>query len=623
MSLSIIPQPQKIKLSSGAFCIPSSCTIGISDGSLYAVAEQAKSIFPKSKIAIFANKITDTLSISIVPKLKHGSYRLKIAGECVTLESESVASAFYGLQTLLQIANQSTAGKLPCLFIYDWPDFQERGVYYDVCRGRVPKLERLMELADLLAHHKINQLQLYIEHTFKFRGHPDIGKEASPLSAEDILKLDAYCRECHIELVPSLASFGHLATVLKHHQYHHLAEDLCVGKYLDPDADQHRCRPGWTLSPANPEIYDFLDSLFSEFLPLFSSDRFNICCDETWDLGLGQSYELCKKKGKGRVYLDHIIKVNKLSKKYGKRIMFWGDIIRKYPELIKDIPSDVTVLDWGYAYDTDFAAIRDFKNAGLEFLACPGTSSWVSLFPRIHEATANIKGFAKAAKKNGALGILNTDWGDGGHYNFMELSWHGFLFGAEQSWNVKADTDTFSARFAKNFLGTAKKRVVNAIEALGDVSHLKFPDYYQSIWQHIFFACPGFKIFIPEQKQALTAKKGKIGREELSLDAKLGRDTLKKLEKVRNAFEACASEVGTDPHGILPYWIFAVDTIAHAARKLTVLGEGGKDTLIARRELKREMQSLMKRFENLWRAGNRQSEIRTTLSKYRKVITKL
>ncbi len=623
MSLYLIPQPQILKINRGIFTIPTSCSIGILDARLYSVAEQARLIFKKSAISISMKNIIDTFSIRIVSGLKPGGYHLNINSKGVSLDADSVSAAFHGLQTLSQIATQSSTSTLPILTIDDWPDFQDRGVYYDVCRGRVPKLERLMELVDLLAHSKINHMQLYIEHTFQFRGHPDIGKNASPLSAEDILKLDKYCQEHHIELVPSLASFGHLATALKHPQYHHLTEDLGVGKYHDPEVKLPKSRRSWALSPANPAIYEFLESLFSQFLPLFKSDRFNICCDETLDLGLGQSYDLCKEKGKGRVYLDHIIMLNKLCQKHGKRIMFWGDIIRKYPALIKEIPGDVTVLDWGYSHNMDFGAIRDFNYAGLEFIGCPGTSSWVSLFPRIHEAMANIKGVAAAAKKNGALGLLNTDWGDGGHYNFMELSWHGFLFGAEQAWNVNADSDTFTNRFAKLFLGTTKKSVVSAIEMLGDVTHLNFSGYYQSVWQHIFFAPPGDKIFIPERKMAWIAEKGKIKKEEILLDAKLGRKALKQLKKARDVFSSSTAEKGVDPHGILPYWIFAIDTIAHAANKLTVFGKGGSDTPAARRALKSEMKRLMKRFEALWRARNRPSEIRVTLQRYRKVINKL
>jgi N-acetyl-beta-hexosaminidase len=335
LSLALLPQPQSLKPSKGCYRIPSAGTIGITDGTLFSVADQAKSLFTHHSINIMSPGLPDSLSIRLGTRLKPGGYSLSITPTGVSLAADSVSASFHALQTLNQIARQSRPGTLPCLQIDDWPDFADRGVYYDVCRGRVPKLDQLLQMVDQLAHYKINHFQLYIEHTFLFRGHPDIGKEASPLTAEDILTLDRHCRERHIELVPSLASFGHLATVLKHPQYHALAET----------AAHH------SLSPANPQTYTFLDSLFSEFLPLFSSKRFNVCCDEVMDLGNGQSSALCKKKGKGEVYLSHIVKLSHLARQYGKQIMFWGDIIRHYPDLIKKIPQDVTVLDWGYDYN--------------------------------------------------------------------------------------------------------------------------------------------------------------------------------------------------------------------------------------------------------------------------------
>lgn len=592
----------------GYLKVPLKGTIGITNGSLFPVAEEARSIFKRYGISTALTKISDPFMIALNDRLKAGGYRVKIDSKGILLEAESTAAAFHGLQTLLQIATQSPAGKLPLIYVDDWPDFQDRGVYYDVCRGRVPKLERLIEQADLLARYKINHLQLYIEHTFSFRGHPNIGRGASPLTSEDILRLDAHCRDRHIELVPSLASFGHLAPVLKHRQYSHLAED--------PN------KP-WSLSPANPKVYDFLESLFAEFLPCFSSDRFNVCCDETWDLGSGQSRDLCNRRGKGRVYLDHIIKLRRLAMKYGKRIMFWGDIIRNYPDLIKEIPKDVTVLDWGYSHNHDYASIRDFKKADLEFYVCPGTSSWVSLFPRIHEAFANIHGFSKAGKRNGARGLLNTDWGDNGHYNFMEFSWHGYLFGAEQAWNVNADRKSFTERFTRLFLNCGRKDMVRAIETLGEITHLNIIGYYQSIWQYILFAAPDSSLFEGKLQRAWVYRKGKIEQKGISLTPRLGHDTIERLIKVREVLAACASEQGTDPHDVLRYWVFAVDTITCAARKLTVFGKGGTDTRSNRKALKREMTSLMKRFEKLWMARNRRSEIRVTLRRYRKAISAL
>ena len=39
----------------------------------------------------------------------------------------------------------------PKLSPVEWPDFEARGVYYDVSRGRVPKIERLEEMVEELA----------------------------------------------------------------------------------------------------------------------------------------------------------------------------------------------------------------------------------------------------------------------------------------------------------------------------------------------------------------------------------------------------------------------------------------------------------------------------------------
>jgi hexosaminidase len=614
MSLALIPQPKKITLGKGTFAVPRKGTIGISGQELYAVALEVASIFEGYSVATALPKVADTITVRCKSGLKPGGYRLKSDAEKgVTIDAETPKSAFYAVQTLAQIAAQAHSRKLRCVTITDWPDFAERGVYLDLTRGRVPKVERLMQQVDHLSTFKINQFQIYLEHTFKFRQHPSIGKGASPMTADEVLDLDAYCRYRGVELVPSFATFGHLGNVLTLPEYRHLAEDYGIGKYVDETTQAHRIK-GWTLSPANPKIYDFLDSLFAELLPLFSSEKFNICCDETWDLGLGQTHDLCKKQGKGRVYLDHIIKLRDLAAKYGKRIQFWGDIIRHYPELIPEIPTDVTVLDWGYENTHPFARIRDFKKAGLPFFACPGTSSWGGMFPRIPNAEENIAGFAAAAKRNGADGLLNTDWGDGGHYNFMEYSWPGYVFGAEQAWNTRADRASFMKRFCRVFLNTSDPAMARGITAMGEASHILWAEQY-------FFGRPGSDAYTKRENADYVDASGKSAS--VKFDARLGVKLLKKLEGVRTTLEKHGRAGNEDPVELLPYWIFAADSLIHAARKLSVFGRGGEDNKADRRLLKREMTGLMKRFEVLWLDRSKRSEIRITLRKYRAAIAAL
>ena len=607
--LEFIPQPKSVKEGSGYFQVPAKGSIGISGVELDPLAEEIWMLLGDYSVAVALKRVPDTVRLVLKEGLKPGGYTLTINAKGIAIEADSVDAAWCAVQTLGQIVQQCPKGKLREVTIRDWPDFADRGVYYDVCRGRVPTLESLMKQADLLAHYKINQLQYYVKHTFTFRGHPDIGKNCGPLTPDEILELDAYCREIHVELVPSIASFGHMDRILEHPQYHHLAEDWGAGKYIEKDIKPWVKGP-WSVSPANPDIYPFIDSLWSEFLPLFSSRRFNMCCDETYDLGWGQSYELCKKKGKGKVYLDHILKLRKLAARHGKKVMFWGDIIHHHPELIPQIPKDVTVLDWGYWYGHNCEQIAAFKQAGCAFMACPGVGSWGRLFPQLTEATQNIANYAKAGLKHGATGLLNTDWGDNGHFNLMEFSWHGYLFGAEQSWNAKADKSTFTRRFCRLFLNIPSAEMARAVDEIGEIS--------TGWWQMAFFAKPGDKVYERDDKVGFLTPEGKLYQHEWN--AALGRRTLARLVKVRKVLAQYAKGRAVDPQGVLPYWIFAADTLIHAARKQAAFGRGGKATAALRRSLKRELTELMERFRALWMASNKKSEIEQTLKRYRRAI---
>ena len=207
-------------------------------------------------------------------------YTLEVTPQQIVVAANTEAGLFYGVQTLRQLL-RTQGRRIPALTIRDWPALAHRGVMLDISRGKVPTLQTLFALVDGLAEYKYNHLQLYTEHTFSFPSHPAISAGADPLTADDILALDRYCRERHIELVPNLQSYGHLRRMLSLPQYAHLDE---VGWQ-------------WSLTPAREETYRLLDELYAEFLPAFSSRWFNVNCDETWDLGTGQSKALAQEIG--------------------------------------------------------------------------------------------------------------------------------------------------------------------------------------------------------------------------------------------------------------------------------------------------------------------------------------
>ena len=65
----------------------------------------------------------------------------------------------------------------------------------DISRDRVPSMQTLYELIDLFAELKMNQLQLYTEHTFAYRDHREVWADWSPITAEQAMELDEYCRD--------------------------------------------------------------------------------------------------------------------------------------------------------------------------------------------------------------------------------------------------------------------------------------------------------------------------------------------------------------------------------------------------------------------------------------------
>jgi len=367
-------------------------------------------------------------------KLREQQYRLTAANGQMTLEGGSEAAVFYGLQTLAQLLPQ-TGAFLPDFVVDDAPDFANRGYMLDVSRCKVPTMATLYRLIDMMARLKFNQLQLYMEHTFAFAAHERVWADASPFTAQQIVEIDQYCRDRFIQLVPNLNSFGHLERWLKLDEYKYLAE--CPAGFESPWGH----RAGGVLKP-NADSLKFLDSLYAEFLPNFSSRFFNIGCDETWELGQGWSKKLCAKKGKTRVYLDFLLQVAKLADRYDRSVMFWGDIILHQPELIKELPKDITAMNWGYEAGHPFAKeTAQFAEAGVPFYVCPGTSSWNSLSGRTANCLTNLVNAAENGKKNGALGYLITDWGDGGHHQYPPVAWPGLTAGAAYSWNLAANRD--------------------------------------------------------------------------------------------------------------------------------------------------------------------------------------
>jgi hypothetical protein len=531
------------------------------------------------------------------------AYRLKIRASGAEIRAPSVHGLRHGLQTLSQLV--TARGRLPAVDVSDQPDFRDRGLMLDVSRGKVPSRATLAALVDLCSKLRLNVLMLYVEHTFAFRRHPEIGQGASPLDAETILWLDAYAHDRGVELLPCLQSLGHMERVLSLERYAGLAE-----------TDRR-----WSLSPAVPATYALLDDLYDEFLPLFRSKRFNANCDEPYDLGRGRSAARAARRGRGGLFSEHVEKLRRMALRHDKRLMIWADFAYQNPEHIDSLGRDVVLLDWWYEAEFDADRIRGLRRRGFEVWACPGTSSWNAFFPRVENAAANIVRWADAGRRHGASGLLVTDWGDFGHYNALGVSLHGYAWSAQQAWSGDLSRSDFERAFARRIFGEESPRIARLYRRLGSIHDAGYRIFNGCGLQHLYFDTLGRGFFL-----------GHAGRTALER-------SLSRLEVVQAEIDALAlGQAGDDFTGLAGreiHWAASATRLA-AEKGLASLDydawreQPGRLRAPGRRALARRLeaiaqtqQSQLEGLRTLWLARSPISEFEITRRRIRRSIASL
>ncbi len=438
--MNILPKPREMQIEEGSFKLSHKDIITLDAGCSSEDFESAKLLQKEIETCLGLHvSIVKTFKsmgnncIHLVRNQEYGkeAYSLHITPECLEIVGGEASGLFYGVQTLRQVI-RLYGSQLPCLKIDDSPYFDDRGYFYDITRGKMPTLDTLKEIADRLSFYKINQLQLYIEYTFAFRKQSEVWIKSDPITAEEIMELDMYCRSRHIELVPSIATFSHMYDVLDSNSFEELSEmDRSVGR---PFTWYNRMRYH-ILDASNPKSITFVKGMLDEFIPLFSSDKFNICCDEAFDLGKGKSKSLADKIGIEQLYVDFINQVISHVKSYGKKVMLWGDIVLQHPGCISQIPKDIIFLNWYYYDKLKEENISLFAHHGFKQYVCPSVSGFSRLVNQYDLSFLNIEEMVKQGKKHNAAGVLNTDWGDSGHINLLAGSIPGMIYGADLSWN--------------------------------------------------------------------------------------------------------------------------------------------------------------------------------------------
>lgn len=281
------------------------------------------------------------------------AYVLAIEPEGISARAASAEGLLYAAQTLKQIARVcGPTGRLPCLTIFDWPEFRWRGLYIEGGQerfGRIVQADYLCEQIRRLSEFRMNALVIECYNLFPFASFPECADEGT-LTADDARRVIAESRLWHVTLIPSLQTLAQA--------YELIWQSEAGVPYRETTA------PG-LICPSTPEVYPFIKGLYRDLLRWFPDAPFiGIGCSEIDMQWQGRYCPKCQ----GRVdagetvrdlLLGHaekcITAVHELSAEMQRPVqpMMWGDEFYMYGPSrdwvgLERIPPDVVMGYWKY-----------------------------------------------------------------------------------------------------------------------------------------------------------------------------------------------------------------------------------------------------------------------------------
>jgi len=471
----IIPRPKSFQENHLKFLLNHHILCNLSEFSPD-LLEFIKSDLQIKDIELTSNLDSDILVLS--KKLKPEEYEISIDANSIVIKASTNQAVFYAIKTLKQLrVDNYIVGAV----IHDYPDISVRGLMQDISRAKVPTLKTLKEYVDLLSNLKFNHFELYVEGgSFEYLSFPEILADKNYIKQSEIKELIEYASKRYIDLVPNQNGFGHMSKWLELPKYKELAE--CIDGF--DIWGSHRAPS--TLDPTNKESFKLVKTMYSDMIPLFSSPYFNMNFDEPYELGHGKSKEQCLKTSKEDVYIDYLLPLYRVVKKYKKTPLIWGDVLINHSEVFDRLPKDLIVIDWGYNLNYDFAQhAKALSKNKVRFMMAPGTCTWSVITMRYYDMIGSIKHASSAIKENAGEGLIVTDWGDIGHLQYLPFSYPGIIYAASCAWSEGSEDEI--SLYLERLVG---KTLSDVIISLGKYTTLEgeYRDYGSRLFSLILWA---------------------------------------------------------------------------------------------------------------------------------------
>ena len=389
--ISIIPRPEIISVWNGNFELSSKTQILTESGSIEMQKlgkYLAKIINNATAFNIVVSDVSEAKSIDNVIILSSNlsdnnlgdeGYKLQVDPTKITIQSNKLAGVFYGIQSLLQllpneILSKKTDGqeidwKIPCLYIYDKPQYSYRGMHLDVSRHFFPK-EFIKKFIDLMAMYKMNVFHWHLTDDngwrIEIKKYPELidicawrvdhedqpwrtREQAKPgekatyggfYTQEEIKEIIEYANERNIEIIPEIEMPGHTSEI-----FSAFPELSCRGKKLKVQTGSYWPNTD-VFCAGNEKTFEFLENVLSEVAELFPSDYIHIGGDEA-DKTNWKSCKKCQKRIKDEGLQNEeelqsyfIKRIEKFLTSKNKKLIGWDEILEG------GLAPEATVMSW-------------------------------------------------------------------------------------------------------------------------------------------------------------------------------------------------------------------------------------------------------------------------------------
>ena len=366
--LQIIPQPVKAELRTGVF-VTAGCRVeweGFDIRPENLAALTGRLVKPCHPASTWNGVNAIVLRRDTAAGIPAEGYRIDISARRAQLSAGDDAGLFYGLQTLLQLADER--GNLPCVSIEDHPRYRYRGLHLDVCRHFFP-VRFIKHYLDWMASCKLNTFHWHLTDDqgwrIEIKRYPRLteiggyrtrtqigGFHEDPITYEqgryggyytqdEIREVVAYAAKRHIAVIPEIEMPGHATAALAAYP------ELACGH--GPKSFETSGRWGVlddVFCPGKEQTFEFLEGVLDEVLELFPSKLIHIGGDECprvrWkecpDCRARMEDEGIEDEAGLQTYLTR--RIGRHLEAKGRRLIGWDEI------LDGELASGAVVMSW-------------------------------------------------------------------------------------------------------------------------------------------------------------------------------------------------------------------------------------------------------------------------------------